>query len=94
MSAAAAHKITDALTGDQAGLDRARAQGFQVFAGDQTPYEEPSFVHFIPFRKDGSTWLMAEWTVHRMDLPTQVLMRPLPSGTQEQVCRYQATPDL
>lgn len=94
MSAAAADRIADALKGDKAGIDHARAQGFQVFAGDQTPYEEPSAVQFTPFRKDGSTWLMAKWTVHRMDLPTQVLMRPLPSGTQEPVCRYQATPDL
>jgi uncharacterized protein len=93
----AADKVRDIVAGlgdDEPDLASLRKQGFQIFAGDQTPYGEPRYVHFTPFRKDGATFLFARWATNLLDQPTEVILRPMPDGTQKLVCTYQAVPNL
>jgi uncharacterized protein len=92
-----ADKVQDIVAGlgnDEPDLASLRKQGFQIFAGDQTPYGEPRYVHFTPFRKDGATFLFARWATNLLDQPTEMILRPMPDGTQKLVCTYQAIPNL
>jgi uncharacterized protein len=93
----ATDKVQDIVAGlgdDEPDLAQLRKQGFQIFAGDQTPYGEPRYVHFTPFRKDGATFLFARWATNLLNQPTEMILRPMPDGTQRQVCTYQAIPNL
>jgi hypothetical protein len=93
----AADKVQDIVAGlgnDEPDLASLRKQGFQIFAGDQTPYGEPRYVHFTPFRKGGATFLFARWATNLLDQPTEMILRPMPDGTQKLVCTFQAIPNL
>jgi uncharacterized protein len=93
----AANKVQDivvGLGGDEPDLASLRKQGFQIFAGDQTPYGEPRYVHFTPFQKNGATFLFARWATNLLDQPTEMILRPMPDGTQKLVCTFQAIPNL
>jgi uncharacterized protein len=93
----AADKVQDIVAGlgdDPPDLASLRKQGFQIFAGDQTPYGEPRYVHFTPFQKNGATFLFARWATNLLDQPTEMILRPMPGGTQKLVCTYQAIPNL
>lgn len=93
MSAEAVAKVVEKQS-DEPDPAAARKLGFQVFAGDQTPYREPRYVRHTAFRKDGATWLYATWAANLLEQPTAMITRPQSNGTQKLICSYQATPDL
>jgi uncharacterized protein len=93
----AADKVQDIVAGlgdDEPDLASLRKQGFQIFAGDQTPYSEPRYVHFTPFQNNGATFLFARWATNLLDQPTEMILRPMSDGTQKLVCTFQAIPNL
>ncbi|QGZ97049.1 hypothetical protein [Terricaulis silvestris] len=81
-----AHDFTD-------NVDTLRAEGWRVFAGDQTTYGEIRYVTLTPIFRFGDTYFHARWAVPNQPL-SDLVMRPGPDGGMDEVCVFTVVPAL
>jgi len=72
--------------------DELRKSGIHVFAGDQTAYGRIGGIHVVPFIRNGTTWMHASPIVAfgASDRPSDIILRPTPEGTLDEICAFKA----
>lgn len=89
-------RLKQGMPHDPPYFEALRSAGVIALAGDQTAFKGRIIgVHLTPMRRDGVTWMHAtSYTYLRPDEPTDLILRPTPKGTMEEVCAFRANPPL
>lgn len=81
-----AHNFTD-------NVSTLRAQGWRIYGGDQTAFEEIRYVVLTPFFRYGVTYLHARWAIPNQPL-SDIVLRPDADGSMEEICAFATVPAL
>lgn len=88
--------------------DRIRAlriEGYTIFAGDQTAFRSVGSVYLELFRYEDASWLHATLPPgltaesfaidpKTAETSTDLILRPMPDGTLQEICAFRQTPQL
>jgi hypothetical protein len=81
-----AHDFTD-------NVQHLRAEGWRIYAGDQTAFAEIRYVTLTPIFRFGATYLHARWAIPGRPF-SDLVMRPRADGGMDEICAFSIVPAL